>query len=268
MPNQHGAWPMLLVPYGVGTALGVADLGFRWTSVPLFGCWFVGYLAYFAATLWLKSRRKPRYVRPLLTYSAVAAACAVGVVVLDPPLALWAPPFLPLLGLGLWAAAHRSERSVLAGGAMVAAACLMTLVAYDACRPPGTAPGVVLGLGGLFPGAAGAQDVAGAGDADVVLAAAVLLAYFFGTVLYVKTMIRERGRHAYVVASVGHHAVVTVACAWLALGVDARWWWAAGVFALLTARAWALPGHAVTPRAIGIGEIVATLAVTAVAVAL
>lgn len=80
---------MLLVPYGVGTALGVADLGFRWVSVPLFGCWFVGYFAYFAATLWLKSRRKPRYVRPLVTYGAVAGVCAVGVLILDAPLALW-----------------------------------------------------------------------------------------------------------------------------------------------------------------------------------
>lgn len=85
----------------------------------------------------------------------------------------------------------------------------MTLVAYDACHPAGAAPGVAVGLGGLFPATSGADVVDGARGAGVLLAAALLLAYFFGTVRYVKTMIRERGRRGYVVASVGYHALIT-----------------------------------------------------------
>ena len=31
VPNQHGAWPMLLVPFVVGAVRGAADHGLAWT---------------------------------------------------------------------------------------------------------------------------------------------------------------------------------------------------------------------------------------------
>lgn len=252
---------MLLVPFVVGAVRGAADHGLSWTLVPLFGCWFVGYLAYFAASRWLTSRRKTRYRRPMLVYGAIAAACGLVVLAMDAPLAAWVPVFVPFLALGLWAASRRRERTVLAGAAMVVAAGLMTLVVYDACRPAGLRPGAVFGVGGGVPGSVHDGDGGG-----VLLAAALLVAYFFGTVLYVKTMIRERGNRGYVIASVGYHGAVTLGCAALALGRDAAWWWAAAAFVVLTARAWLLAGRSVSPRTIGIGEIAATAAVGAVAV--
>lgn len=236
---------MLLLPFVVGTVRGVQDTGFRPVTVALGALWLVGYLAYFAAGLWLKSRRRSRYRRPMLTYAAVAAVLGVVVLVLDPALALWAPAFVPFLALGLWASAQRTERSVAAGGAMTVAASLMTVVAYAACRSSGaSAPAV---------------------PAAVWLVAALLLAYLFGTVLYVKTMIRERGVRSYVVASVAYHAAATVAAAAVAVVHDPSWWWATVFLSAATVRAAVLPGRPLSPKAVGVGEIAATVLLLVVA---
>lgn len=236
---------MLLLPFAVGTVRGVQDAGFRPVTLALGALWLVGYLAYFAAGLWLKSRRRPRYRRPMLTYGALAAVLGAVVLALDPALAAWAPAFVPFLALGLWASAQRTERSVAAGGAMTVAASLMTVVAYSACRPAGASALAV--------------------SAVVWLVAALLLAYLFGTVLYVKTMIRERGVRSYVVASVAYHAAVTGAAGVVAVVHDPTWWWATAFLAAATARAAVLPGRRLSPRAVGTGEIVATVLLLVVA---
>ncbi|MPV88001.1 hypothetical protein GB882_04925, partial [Georgenia ruanii] len=53
VPDQHGAWAMIAVPALVGVALS----GPAWVHVPLLGLWWVGYLAFFATGLWLRSYR-------------------------------------------------------------------------------------------------------------------------------------------------------------------------------------------------------------------
>lgn len=75
-----------------------------------------------------------------------------------------------------------------------------------------------------------------------------VFAYFMGTVLYVKTMIRERGSIGYRRASVGYHPMVFVLATW--------WHPLLGVFfGLALARAWLLPGRALRPVHVGIVEI-------------
>ena len=61
VPNQHGAWAMLAAPLLVGTMA----TGPRWPHLLLTAFWFAGYFAFFATTLWLKSRRRPRYLPPV-----------------------------------------------------------------------------------------------------------------------------------------------------------------------------------------------------------
>ena len=70
MPNQHGAWAMLASPLAVGILAG----GPAWVHVPLTALWFVGYFAFFATSLWLKARRRPRYWPPVRAYGIAAAA--------------------------------------------------------------------------------------------------------------------------------------------------------------------------------------------------
>ncbi len=208
----------------------------RWVHVPLTAFWFAGYFAFFAAGLWLKARRRKRYWPPVLAYGITSAALGGAVLVIRPELVRWAPLFLIPLGIGLYAAARRDDRSLISGLATTLGSCLMTVVAYDA------------GGGTDWPRA--------------WLLAAVLAAYFGGTVVYVKTMIRERDSAAHYWLSVGWHAFATVAMAWVS-------WPLVAVFAVLTTRAAVLPRLArpLTPKTVGLIEIAATLAVAGCALA-
>ena len=228
MPNQHGAWGMLASPFLVG----VVAASPRWVHLPLVLLWFVGYFAFFAAGLWLKSGRRARYLPPLRAYGIATVPLGGSVLAMRPDLVVWAPVFAPLLLAGLWFAARRQDRSLPSGLATILAACLMTVVAFDA--GDGTDWGRAWTL------------------------TAVLVAYFVGTLFYVKTMIRERDSRAYYRLSVGYHVLVTVAMAWVS-------WWLVGLFALLAVRAVVLPGRALTPKQVGIGEILANVAVVVVA---
>ena len=234
VPNQHGAWAMLATPLLVGVLASRPT----WVHLALTAFWFTGYFAFFAAGLWLKAppRRRPRLRPPVLAYAASSAVLGLVTVAMAPGLVRWAPLFVLPMAVGLWSSWKHDDRSLVSGVSTAAGSCLMTLVAYDA-----------------------------GGGTDWRLAwvlAGILAAYFAGTVFYVKTMIRERDEPAYHWLSMLFHAAMTVAMTrvspWLAL-----------VFALLTIRAAIVPAFRLTPKRVGIGEIVATLAVglTALAVA-
>lgn len=245
VPNQHGAWAMLLGPYLAGVILRVRDQAWQPYLIPLLGCWLLGYFAFHAASLWLKAAptRRERYRPAVLTYAAASAVTGgLTVLLAGPGLAGWAPLFLPLLLPALWLAWKRNERAVSGGALTVAAASLMTLVARFA------SPWEFLAA---WPGATAQRTVA---------LALVLFGYFFGTVLYVKTMIRERGRPEWLAASLGWHAALTVAAlAWaLFAGGSGPWFWML-FFALTLVRSWAVPRLArsrpVTPKTVGLIEV-------------
>ncbi|GAA4412489.1 YwiC-like family protein [Fodinibacter luteus] len=228
MPNQHGAWAMLATPL----AVGILASGPAWVHVPLTGFWFAGYFAFFATGLWLKARRRPRYLPPVRAYAVLAAVLGALTLALDPGLLRWAPLFVVPLGVGLVASARRDDRSLWSGLATSAGSSLMVLVAYDA---------------------GGGTDWARAWTLTAVVAA-----YFAGTVLYVKTMIRERGDERFHWLSAIAHGAATVAMTW----VDP---WLVVVFALLTVRAAVLPAYRLSPKVVGIGEVVATVVVATTA---
>jgi hypothetical protein len=233
---------MLVLPFASGFLLAEP----RWTHLPLFALWIVGYLAFFAVSRWLRSRRRRRDLPPVLVYGAACVPLGLAVVVLDPGLVRWAPLFVPLLALSAWLMVQRRERSLANDASVVVAACLMAPVAFAA------------GEGADWPA--------------LWVVFGVLVAYFLGTVLYVKTMIRERGRRGYVVASVGYHLLGTAAAALVAAAGAASWWLPA-VWLALTGRALAGPvatnrrARPLRPAVIGVGEIVASLLVTGIAIA-
>lgn len=218
---------MLASPLLVGILAG----GWSWVDLPLTAFWFAGYFAFSATSLWLKSGRKARYVAPVRAYLALAAGLGLVVAWSRPDLVRWAPAFLVPLGVGLWAAAHRRERDLVAGLTTVVGSSLMTLVAFDAGAD-----------GSLRRGA---------------LLAVVQLLYFAGTVFYVKSVIRERDNPRFLGLSVGYHVLAALALVPLSLGL-------ATVFGLLTLRAWLVPRRQPRPVQVGLGEIAATLVVAAV----
>ncbi|MEL4505479.1 YwiC-like family protein [Luteococcus sp. H138] len=252
IPQQHGAWAMLVVPLVVG--LGVRSRtglpGWAW---PLAVTWLVGYFCFNACGLWLKAaaRRRRTYLPAMLTYGAVSGVAGLATLALGGwPLLWWLPVYLPLLGTALWLTSRRHERALLSGLCTVLAACLLAWIL------PFTTPGAVW-RSGLGP---------------TSWLAVGLFGYFFGTVFVVKTLIRERNKPGWVLASIGWHLGWTVlaALAWR-LGAASPWWIV--FFTVGALRAWALPwfgprrGRLIRPGQVGALEVVLSLAVLAICLA-
>lgn len=251
LPQQHGAWAMLLVP----AIVGAARAGFDWLQGVLLLAMLAAYGLFNAAGLAVRARHRGRLVRPITTYGGIAAVLGVVALVTHPALLLWLTLYLPLglvTGYLTW---RRRERSLLNDGTTILAACAFAGVMFQA-----------------GPGRQGLATLEWLGEWRVMLWVIVaLFAYFFGTALYVKTMIRERTNETYHRASVWYHA------AWAAfwaisgsIGVSVGAATRIGLvvaFLLLTARAKVMAGRRVKPLYIGLGEIgfsllMAVLAIT------
>ncbi|WP_425307298.1 YwiC-like family protein [Ammonicoccus fulvus] len=250
VPNQHGAWAMLIAPFWLGAILRGQEVGWEWWAIPLFVAWLVGYLAFAAGSLWLKARRKPKFRKPMLVYAGIAGlAGLLALALAGPSLALWGLAYVPLTGATLWLVAHRQERSTLSGALTILAAALMAVTVR-------------------YPNPLEALEALGQGPAPGWWLGAICFFYFFGTVPYVKTLIRERGHLAWVVGSVAFHVLATGLAALTAAFGHIAWTWT-GFFALTTVRALLVPvlgplsGRTVTPKAAGFGEIAFTLLLTA-----
>jgi len=230
VPNQHGAWAMLVLPLAVGALRS----GPGWMHLWLLLAWLLGYFTFFATGLWLRSGRKPRYRAPVVTYASVTAVVGGGLLAVQPGLLRWGVVYAPLLATSLWFSARRAERDLVNDVLTVAAASLMVVVAFGLRDDDAWLPG--------------------SGSASAWVLAAVVFGYFVGTALYVKTMIRERGNPAMYAASVGHHAAAALAALWLLPPVGLL----AAVLALRAALVPRLrPGA--RPLTIGLGEIAASL---------
>lgn len=238
MPVQHGAWAMLTAPFAAGLLLRAAQAELSLHLIPLFGFWMLGYFTFNAASQWLKAppKRRPKFVRPILVYGALSGALGILTLVMAGwPLLAWAPFFVPFLLPAFWLASRRKERATLGGALTIGAASLMTLVVrYDS-------PAAML-ADVNWPGA--------------LIVTAGVFAYFFGTVWYVKTNIRERGSRGYYVASIAWHAGCTLLAAVLAWFGVIPWWWTP-FFAATTVRAAWVPKiePRVTPMKLGLLEI-------------
>ncbi len=100
---------MLLLPFVVGTVRGVQDAGFRPVTLALGALWLVGYLAYSAAGLWLKSRPGPA-TRARCSRTARLRPCSGRSCSCSTRRSGLGARFVPFLALGLWASARRTER--------------------------------------------------------------------------------------------------------------------------------------------------------------
>ena len=163
-PNQHGAWPMIVIPVIVGLFWGIT----LWDTVPagdrgsgLHGsggmwltfltitvAWVVGYHAFFAGGLWLTGRRSGNARvtadarRPTLVYGAVTLVAVIVSVVLQPHLLWWAVIFVPLTVIALFEVNRGTPRSLIAGVAETVASAflipVLTTVGIGSAAPVGT----------------------------------------------------------------------------------------------------------------------------------
>lgn len=235
---------MLIIPFWLGV---IVSGHLSMATVSLFATWMLGYFTFNAASLWLKSHRQARYRKPLTTYAGLTALAGLGCLLLSGASLLgWAVAYTPLTAAALALAAHRHERATIGGLLTVAAACLM-------------------GVTAAFPAPLSALA---ADSAPVWRSSGLAFAYFFGTVPYVKTLIRHRGHVDWVIGSLAYHGAVTVAVAVAAAFGTLSWAWV-WFFALLTLRAGLVPalgpmrGRKITPKAAGLGEVAGSLILVA-----
>lgn len=250
---------MAILPALTGLGLAGANL----TTIWLLTCWILCYCVQYATARWLKSRRSRRYLPPMLVYMAALAVTGLPFILLHPSVLLWSPLFAVLAALSFVAAWRRQERSIWANIAVILAACSMTIVICWIGDPS------------LLPYSSATQSLSSHGIGLFspdrwsisawltiplphagLIAAAVFALYEFGSVLFVKTMIRERGSRAYLTASWIWHAVLTV----VGFMVSPRF---GGLGLILLARAVTLPVLArrrrIKPVVVGLTELVTIL---------
>lgn len=225
MPNQHGAWAFVIVPVLVSAALTEPRL----LHLVLLAGWVSAYCASFFAGRAVKVRSRPgawrHYLPQLACYGLVAALCASRVP-WELPRVVWvAPALIIAFAVNLGSIAGRRERAWLNDVAGIVAS--------------------------LAAGSAG-YLIGGGSWRDAVTPSTILLLYFIGTVFYVKTMIRERGRTTVLRASVVWHVMSLGTAIWLAPPT-------APVFALALVRAAVIPGRSASPKQVGLGETFITL---------
>jgi hypothetical protein len=231
---------MLLLPVLLGVA---ASRPAAW-QVAVAGAALAGYL--FSATLqaWSRARRPPAYRAPLAVYGAAFAALGLLLVVAFPALLATLVVVVPTALIVFRGAQPGSRRDLANSMAQVGQA--LVLVPAAAC-------------------------VSGEFDVGRVLAYTLVAAgYLVGTVLVVRSVLRERGNEAFAALSTGFHVALVVlaalalpaAYAVLALGLAAR----AAALPVIQRRLAAGP-RPLRPVHVGIVEIVASIAVVVVAFA-
>lgn len=285
VPNQHGAWPMVVVPPIIGLfwclkiwdSVGEVDrgdgmagsAGMIVTLIAVTVAWVVGYLAFFAGGLLLRSRNETMRRRarvPSVLYGTVAGVAALVAVVVQPHLLWWVFVFGPLIGVAVYETWRGTPRSLASGAATTAASAFIVPVA------------ATVGLGASAPVSGGVTwtsnlftpDVVEALPAAVWVSFAWLLLYTVGTVPYVKTMIREKGNPTWLLGSQIYHLValvVVVATVTVSYVHWLPWLLAVLVFAAALWRSRAVPASAAAgtpwpPKKVGVREMPLHVGVT------
>ncbi len=238
IPPQHGAWAFLVVPVLCAFAVaGTSPAG--WVFLAAWTCAYpVGYYAGRALTARVRRGSWTRLARREL---GRAVPWALATALLGLPLALTRPWLLPaaaalgvLWGVGLAVAARLGERSL---------ANDLLLVAQAIAALP-LAVAVVAGPAALLDGLA----------RPTLICTALVAAYLAGSVLHVKSLLRQAGNRRYRVATLTWHAGLVVA------GLLVSPWWLLGFLPALARTVFMGPG--LRPAVIGaIEAVVAVLVV-------
>ncbi|APT94586.1 membrane protein [Corynebacterium stationis] len=236
---------MLFIPPLMGLILQPS-----WAALPLLITWWAGYFTYFAITIWVKGRLRPKHLPPVLTYGAITALAGIAALITQWQLIAWLPIFAPIIVVAVYETIKRRERSLVSGWSTVLAAAMM-LPTVASISTNGT-PAAVSG--------------------DLWWATAWFALYFGGSIYYVKTLIRDFGSRSRFIQSVIFHAIVCVAALGLAFA-QPHTWPVAVVGALLAARSYAVPriaqrrGKRIPPKYVGMVDGVVTVFVVVAAFA-
>jgi YwiC-like protein len=240
LPRQHGGWVMVLLPLLVGVAASRPD---PW-QLALAGAALAGYIASTTVQAWSRARRPAAYRAPIALWVLTFGVLAVSLAVAFPALLLGLGVLVPTALMVLTGARPGRRRDLANSLAQVAQASFLV-----------PAAALVSGSFEVGPVAEGTLIAGG---------------YLLGTVLVVRSVLRDRGRRPAVAAAAAIHVAMAVAAAVL---LPAAY---VALTAWLTLRAVALPtvqarlagsSHPLRPIHIGMVETASSIAVVLVAFA-
>lgn len=180
IPNQHGAWAMLILPF----LFGIAASQGQFIHIPLFVCWLLIYLFSFPLLQGVKTRKFKRYEKPLKLYGILLLPFISYLLIAEPALLRFVLPLVPLFAVNLYYAKTKNERALINDISAILAFCLIIY------------PVFYVGHGESWR------------TANELFLLAVL--YFTGTAFYVKTVIRERKNIHFYYGSVLYHLLVAI----------------------------------------------------------
>lgn len=218
IPNQHGAWVMLILPF----LFGVVAFGAQPIHILLLLCWLILYLLSFPLLQWIKTGKSNQYRQPALVYALLLVPVVSLVLIHQSNLIVYGI-FLGLcFVLNMYYARTRNERALIND--------IIAIVMFCSFIYPVMYTGQII---------------------DWHLATILFIIaglYFVGTALYVKTMLRERGNRKYYYSSIIYHIVILGLLSWINIGLVIS-------LALLLIRAVILPHFKLKSKHVGIIEM-------------
>jgi YwiC-like protein len=237
LPRQHGGWAMLALPLLLGIAASRPD---PWQLV-LGAASVSAYVASTVLQAWSRARRPAAYRGPIVAWASVLVVSGLPLVALFPQLLLGLVVILPAAALVFAGARPGTRRDLVNSLAQVAQALVLV-------------PAAAI-VSGSFEGRA------------VAVATLVAAGYLVGSVLVVRSVLRERDNPAFAALSVGFHAVLLVlalAARPSAYALVAAWLLLRAIALPLAQRRWAGGSHPLRPVHVGIIEIVSSASVVLV----
>ena len=215
--NQPGAWVMVMLPAAAGFIIGGPNLDTLW----LLAIWALCYCVQFSAAHWFKAHFSHRYLPPMIAYTVALTVIGLPFLITHTGILRWAPLYIVLVALSMLSSWLRKERSLWGNAVSVIAASTMATVitsfgsaAKTACAIPLNAAQASCGADtdaarAMIRNMPGFSQIfgprawwpAGSLPMNGLIATALFALIQYGSVLVVKTMIRERGKRSYVAAS-------------------------------------------------------------------
>ena len=218
IPNQHGAWVMLILPF----LFGIVAFGGQPIHILLLISWLMLYLLSFPVLQWIKTGKTSKYRQPALVY-ALLSISAISLLLIYQPALIGYGLFLAICFVpNIYYARTRNERALTND--------IIAIVMFCSFIYP------VMYTGELTDWRL----------ATILFVIACL--YFIGTALYVKTMLRERGNRHYYYGSIVYHIVICGLVSYLHIGLMIS-------FGILLARSIILPHFKLKSKHVGIIEI-------------
>lgn len=219
VPKQHGAWAMLIVPFGLGMAASQPVF----SHIPLFLGWLLIYLSSYPLLMVLKKKQVPYHLKWFYLYFLAALVVLAVPILMYPKLILIGMSAVPFFFINVYYAKKNNERSLLNDLAAIS----------------------ILSMGAVAGYYIGAETI----DIKALLPWTFSVLFFVGSTFFVKTLIREKRNPAFRWISWGYHFALIL----LFLFIEPLF---AIAYVPSAIRAVWLYGKQLKPMQIGVAEIV------------